>query len=119
MIVALLLQHPAIQVNAAGAGMSPLRLASMSGHAQVVRQLLRHPDIQVNAANFDGGLTHLDVACDKGHLAVMRELLGHPGLDAGSIRTALASSERRGQTAVVALLRGHRAVRRALRGVGV
>ena len=106
-IAALLLQHPAINVNAAP-GMegwrSPLCLACHQGHAHVVRELLRHPDIQVNA---NGGCS-LNIACDKEHLQVIRELLLHPGLEAGGIRAALAVAEARGQTAVVALLRGGR-----------
>ena len=114
-IVTLLLQHPAINVNAAGmaGGTSPLCSACFQGHAHVVRQLLRHPDIQVNAN--DG--YSLEIACVKEHMQVIQELLLHPGLEAGSIRAVLAATEGRGQTAVVALLKGSRAVmRRALRG---
>ena len=115
-VVALLLKHPAIDVNAAGVqGLRPLNMASFNGHAHVVRELQRHPNILVNA---DDGLTNLDVACTHGHLAVINELLMHPGLDADSIRTALTGAVERGQTAVVELLRGSRAARRALRGQG-
>ena len=116
-IAGLLLQHPAINVNAAGreGWMNPLCMASYEGHADVVRQLLRHPDIQVNAA---AGLSSLGIACAKEHLPVIQELLLHSGLEEGTIRTALAEAGARGQTAVVALLKGSRAVRRALRGQG-
>ena len=113
-IVAMLLQHPAIQVNAAGIeGASPLSLASAKGHVHVVRELLRHPDILVTV-----GHSSLGYACGAGHLAVIQELLEHPGWDAESINYAFAAAERSGHTAVVVLLRGHRAVRRALRGAG-
>ena len=113
-IVALLLQHPAIDVNVGG-GRSPLSLASHKGHARVVRQLLRHPDIRVDGVT---GYTSLGIACFMEHLSVIRELLLHPGLETDNIRAALATSEERGQTAVVALLKGSRAVRRALRRWG-
>ena len=118
-IMALLLRHPATNVNAApgmAGGMSPLRLACREEHAEVVRQLLRHPDIQMNIAA--GTPSLLGIACAKECLPVIRELLQHPGLEAGTIRAALAAAEARGQTAVVALLKGSRAVRRALRGQG-
>ena len=118
-IVAMLLQHPAIQVNAFSMlpGVTPLYLASTMGLAQVVRELLRHPDVQVNLHGPHGHTT-LRAACDNGHLDVIRELLEHPALDAGSIRATLTAAEGRGQGAVVALLRGSRAGRRALRGQG-
>ena len=63
-IVALLLQHPATNVNAAGQEwwMNPLCMASYKGHAEVVRQLLRHPDIHVNVA---AGISILGMACAK------------------------------------------------------
>ena len=116
-IVAMLLRQPAIQVNAAGAqgGLSPLFLATSNGHAGVVRELLRHPDIRMSG---NDGLTHLYNACMLGHLSVIRELLGHPGLEAGSILAVLAEAEAIGKAAVVALLKGHRAVRRAMGGRG-
>ena len=117
-IVALLLQHPAIYVNATNMQlMSPLFWASANGHAHVVRMLLRLPDIRVNTID---GMTNLDlhVACINGNLVVIRELLLYPGLDEGSVRAALRAAVGRGEAAVVALLRGHRAVRRALRGRG-
>ena len=116
-IVTMLLQHPAIQINAFFMlpGVTPLYLASTMGLAQVVRELLRHPDVQVNLHGPHGHTT-LRAACDNGHLDVIRELLEHPALDAGSICAALTAAEGRGQGAVVALLRGSRAGRRALRG---
>ena len=106
-IVALLLQHPAINVSAAAAmegRSSPLCLACRQGHAHVVRELLRHPDIQVNANDRHS----LEIACFMEHLPVIRELLLHPGLEAGIIRAAVAVAAGRGQTVVVALLGGGR-----------
>ena len=90
-------------------------MASHKGHARVVRQLLRHPDIRVDGVT---GYTSLGIACFMEHLSVIRELLLHPGLEASSIRAALATAEARGQTAVVALLKGRREARRARRGEG-
>ena len=119
-IVAMLLQHPTINVNAVGIhgflGMGPLFLAS-AAHARVVRVLLRHPCIEVNATNA-AGISSLCIACAHVDLPVVWELLGHPGLCPGSIHTAVTEAERLEQTAVVALLRGHWAGRRALRGWG-
>ena len=118
-IVTILLQHPAVQVNAAGiVGMSPLCVASFLGRVHVVHALLRHPGIEVNAIAPAVGVSSLGIACVKGHLDVIRELLEHPALDADSIRAAFAEAEGTGQTALVALLKGSRAVRRALRGRG-
>ena len=112
-IVALLCMHPATRVNeiTAESGISPLILALVvpSHDIRVVRELLLHPGIQVNAA--------LAIACRFGNLPVILELLAHPGLGEGVIRAAVVEAELPGHHAdVLALLRGHRAVRRALRG---
>ena len=115
-IVALLLQHPAIDVNATDVqGQSPLYLACSYGNFLVVRAQLRHPDIDVNATTA-AEISSLGIACLKRHAGVIQELLGHPGLSPGSIRAVLAVAEAQGQTAVVELLNGRRAVRRAMRG---
>ena len=125
-IVSLLLQHPAMNANGTDMQlMSPLFWASANGHAHVVRMLLRHPDIRVNTNDRMTNL-FLHVACLNRYLAVIRELLLYPGLDEGSVRAALRGAVGRGEAAVVgregaavlALLTGHRAVRRALRGQG-
>ena len=116
-LLALLLNHPAIRVNAAnGTGLRPLYLASSNGYVHVVRELLRHPDIQVNATSV-AGLSSLGVACNREHPSVILELLARPELSPGGIREAVTEATMRGQAEIVALLRGHRAVRRAMRGV--
>ena len=118
-IMTMLLRHPEVQINAAGViGMSPLCVATFFGHVEASGALLRHPGTEVNAIAPAAGLSSLGLACARGHLDVIRELLECPALDAGSIRAAFAVAEGMGLTAVVELLRGHRAGRRALRGRG-
>ena len=114
----LLLQHPATQVNEVDVrGNTALYYACSRGKINTVRALLRHPGIEVNAAAA-AAHSSLGIACAHVDLPVIRELLEQPGLSPGSIRAAFAEAEERGQTAVVALLRGSRAVRRALREGG-
>ena len=116
--LALVLQHPALRVNAVDAsGNTALFYACSLGRSDTVRALLRHPGIEVNA-NAAAGLSSLGIACAHGDLPVVWELLEHTGLSPGSIRAAFALAEELGQTAVMALLRGSRAGRRALRGRG-
>ena len=123
-MVAILLQHPAINVGAAGdhGMMGPLCRACSHGYVHVVRELLRRPDILASVGVTNLGIAlcaALGIACAKQDLPVIRELLHHPGSDA--ILAALAVSEVEGEAEVVALLRGHRAVRarqRALRAQG-
>ena len=114
--LALLLQHPATQVNAVDVrGNTALYYACLHGQVNTVRAILRHPGVEVNAA-VAAAQSSLDIACVHGDMLVVRELLGCVRLSPGSIRAAITEAEERGQAAVVALLRGHRAGRRALRG---
>ena len=116
--MALLLQHPSLQVNAVDAhGNTALYYACAHGQINTVRALLRHPGIEVNAVAA-AEQSSLGIACADGDLPVVRELLEHPGLSPGSIRAAFTVAEELGLTAVVELLRGHRTGWRVLRGWG-
>ena len=103
----LLLQHPALQVNAVDAsGNTALYYACSHGHTNAVRALLRHPGIEVNAGAA-AGHSSLGIACSCGQLSVVRELLGHPGLSPGSICAAFIIAVEQGQKTMMELLRGH------------
>ena len=68
--VALLLDHPGVDVNAASdGGMTALHFAAFEGHPQIVVLLLKHPGVHVDAATNDG-LKALHIASDQGHLGV-------------------------------------------------
>ena len=57
-------------------GYTPLFLASLCGHVEVVRALLQHDTIDVNAKNGHGE-TALACATIHGHAQVAAELLKH------------------------------------------
>ena len=77
--MALLLQHPATQVNAVDVRRNTaLYYACSHGRVNTVRALLRHPGIEVNPAAA-AAHSSLDIACAHGDLPVVRELLEHPG----------------------------------------
>ncbi len=92
-------------------------MACLSGKHLAVRELLKHPGTRIIAADVHGD-TGLTLACRFGEVAVIRELLRHPELDLDQVEDAVALAEWRGHPATAALLRGHRAVRRALRARG-
>ncbi len=111
--------HPDIQVNASDSdGWTALHGACSLGKHLAVRLLLGHPAVQANVAD-DQGKTGLVMACHRGHAGVVQELLQHPGLDLDRVDDAVAIARRRGHSAVVALMEGHRAVRRARRARGM
>jgi len=59
--------------NANKTGLSPLYLAGISGHVEVVRELLNH-GAQVDTSE-EAGQTFLKRAAENGYLDVIRELL--------------------------------------------
>ena len=60
-----------VRVNlATGAGATPLCVASMQGHEDVVRALLATDGVDINIT-FAGGYTPLMAAKEKGHQAIV------------------------------------------------
>ncbi len=114
--VAMLLQHQSAQPGAAnGDGWTLLHRACLCRNPLVVREFLKHPGTQINAVDVLGD-TAFFLACCRGDVGVLQELLQHPGLDLGGVVAAMAAAAGRGHSAVVALLKGNRAVRRASAG---
>ncbi|XP_033121320.1 serine/threonine-protein phosphatase 6 regulatory ankyrin repeat subunit C-like isoform X2 [Anneissia japonica] len=56
-------------------GLTPLHLASFSGHEGVVRLLLNSPNVQPDAPTYNTGIIPLHLAAQSGHLAVAGLLL--------------------------------------------
>ena len=142
-VVRQLLAHPDIQVHAPAETLTTLHLAISRGHLEVLRELLAHPDIRLSTVT--AGMSALSYAafcnntaavalilrhpsaqpnevlrraCFRDDVGILRQLLQHPGLDLSDVEQLMQDAGRLGYTAVVALLKGHRAVRRALRARG-
>ena len=138
-----LLAHPDINVNVAADAVTSLHLAIAGSHMEVLRELLAHPDINLTAGRVSALsyatlcddaaavaliLRHPSVnpnaemrrACLRGNVEIVRQFLQHPGLhlDFGAVDQLMHDAAVQGNTAVMALLKGHRAVRRALRARG-
>ena len=85
-VMAILLRHPDIQVNAVTLpeNMTVLQHASKLGDVQAVRMLLAHPQVEVEArAGGEEGVegeTPLLLAVHHGRTEVVEALLGHPGV---------------------------------------
>ena len=60
-------------------GSTPLYMAAMKGHTEIVRELLMVPGVEVNTQG-DKGSTALIIAALFGRKEVVRELLRTPGL---------------------------------------
>ena len=110
-VVALLLEHPGIDVSAASNnGRTALHMAASLGHLEVVAVLLEHPGVDVSAAT-NMGLTALHLAALQGRLETVKLLLEHPGVDVRATsndgETALHLAALHGHDGIVALLLGH------------
>ena len=106
--VALLLDNPGVDVNAAwGDGRTALHIAASKGHLEVVVLLLKHPGVHVDAAA-KYGYKALHCASLQGHLGVVALILEHPGIDVSSAsnygHTALHLAALQGHDGIVALL---------------
>ena len=72
--------HPDLDVNWQDPNQwTPLRHASFSGHAEIVKLLLAHPNIEVNLKNYFGE-TPILLGCN-GRVAVVELLLKDPRVD--------------------------------------
>ena len=87
-------------------GVAALTLASLRGHAEVVREMVRCPWVDVNAKGH--GRTSLMVASSAGHAEVVRELLLREDLNSNAKgpygNTALMVASANGQLTVVCAL---------------
>ena len=79
-MVTLLLAKGA-DVNKDRWGNTPLYIASLKGHVEIVRLLLKAPGIQVNKAVKGVIDTPLVIACKNGKHAVVEALLEKQGID--------------------------------------
>jgi len=79
----LLNNHPNLGVNWVSEDdtqWTPLHIASIRGHLEVVKLLLAHPNINVNLKDNDGQTLFL-LGCLNGHVLVVRVLLKDPRVD--------------------------------------
>jgi ankyrin repeat protein len=83
-----LLRRNPLDVNAVScSGRTPLYMASIRGHANVVAVLLEHgADVNVKVAR-NHGSTPLIAACSHGHLAVAELLLAHRAINLHGVTT--------------------------------
>ena len=82
-MVALILEHPGIDVSSASSyGHSALHLAALQGHDGIVALLLDHPGVQVGATDKDGR-TALHHCCllNATNQDLLRRLLTNPDTD--------------------------------------
>ena len=90
---------------------TPLILASIYGHVEIIKFLLKQPTIQLNNVSGYDRYTALMWAIDKGHVEVVRLLLEHPEIDVNKKNkhggTALMMASRRGHLEIVRLLVEH------------
>ena len=79
-VSSLLRDHPEINVNWTDPDYTQwtaLHVASIRGHAEVVKLLLAHPDVDVNIKD-DGGQTPFSLGCLRGEVSVVEVLLKDP-----------------------------------------
>jgi len=90
---------------------TPLILASIYGHVEIIKFLLKQPTIQLNNVSGYDHYTALMWAIDKGHVEVVRLLLEHPEIDVNKKNehggTALMVASREGHLEIVRLLLEH------------
>ena len=82
-VSSLLRDHPEITVNWTNSDYSqwtPLHIASLEGHVEVVKLLLAHPKINVNVKDWNGR-TSLLFGCWEGQVSVVGVLLKDPPVD--------------------------------------
>ena len=102
-----LLVHEKIDINMATEHGTPLVLAALKGHANIVRELLSVPRIDVNLAQKQGA-TALQAAVQEGHVKVVELLLCARGINVNLARptgvTALHIAVQKGRVEVAKLL---------------
>ena len=79
-IVALIIEHSLVDVNAKYFGYTPLTISAYKGYTVVVRMLLQKPEIDVNKKG-NASTTALMEASYSGHEDIARMLIGHPEID--------------------------------------
>ena len=110
-IAALILRHPATNVNAGDPCGTSLHRAVRGQHVGVLRQLLRHPGIQVNELDEDGKSSFY-MACSHQAGEMIAEFLRHPDINVnltagGHSMSALSRVAVNGDTAAMDLLLQH------------
>ena len=101
------LQHCTVEdINQVdGKGRTPLYLAILNGHLEVVKKFLEDPDIDVNRVEDESGTTALYLASATGNKEIVQLLLGHPKINVnkGANVTALSIASENGHEEVVKL----------------
>ncbi|KAJ4498624.1 ankyrin repeat-containing domain protein, partial [Lentinula lateritia] len=91
-------------------GRSPLSLASLNGHLNVVKTLLSLKDLHINSTD-KSGLTPLFHAASSGHLEIVRLLLKQQDLEVWSLnyqgQSVLTQVAKQGHVDVLSLLLAH------------
>ncbi|KAJ3799079.1 ankyrin repeat-containing domain protein [Lentinula aff. detonsa] len=91
-------------------GRSPLSLASLNGHIEVVKTLLSLEDLDVNSTD-KAGLSPLTHAASSGHLKIVRLLLEQPDIQVWSVdyqgQNILTRVAKEGHARVLDLLLSH------------
>lgn len=78
-LVALIIEHSLVDVNAKYFGYTPLTISAYNGYTEVVRMLLQKPEIDVNKIGLSA--TALMEASYSGHEDIVRILLQRPDID--------------------------------------